>query len=118
MTLHDRLGEASLMNWDERELSERDNNIWARMEKRKISTKEKSKQIDLKQDYDSAQIGIDLIRKKKENRIYLFGIMGGYGSAKTNAKGNLYDAEGNIKGYSMGLYALFMMNTKIKMANT
>lgn len=102
LTLHDRIGEVALL--DEASLQDKSKNIWARMDTRKVSMKEKSDQIDLKQDYDALQVGFDLIRKKENNRMYLLGIMGGYGTAKTNAKGQLWDAKGSIDGYSLGLY--------------
>lgn len=102
LTLHDRIGEVALL--DVASLQDKSKNIWARVDKRKVSMKEKSDQIDLKQDYDAVQVGFDLIRKKENNRMYLLGIMGGYGNAKTNAKGQLWDAKGTIDGYSLGLY--------------
>lgn len=102
LTLHDRVGEVALL--DEASLKDKSKNIWARVDKRKVFMKEKSDQIDLKQDYDALQVGFDLIRKKENNRMYLLGIIGGYGTAKTNAKGQLWNAKGTIDGYSLGLY--------------
>lgn len=104
LTLHDRVGEVGLLHWKDDGLKDKSQNIWAHVNTKKVSMDEKSEQIRLKQDYNSMRVGFDLVRKKENARTYLFGIMGGYGQIKTHGKGLLYEAEGNISGYNVGLY--------------
>ena len=104
LTLHDRVGEVGLLHWKDDGLKDKSQNIWAHANTKKVSMDEKSEQIRLKQDYNSMRVGFDLVRKKENDRTYLFGIMGGYGQVKTHGKGLLYEAEGNISGYNVGLY--------------
>lgn len=104
ISLHDRMGEVGFSSWDTDKKGNDRGNVWARVDKRKSFINEKSGQIELRQDYDVIQVGVDLLHKKKANRTYLFGIMGGYGDAKTNSRGSLYTAEGKIHGYGFGVY--------------
>ena len=103
-SLHDRLGEVAFT-----ENEDKNNDVWARFDTRKVNVKTNLGGLDIGQTYNAVQFGYDFLHKEygKGNKksFFVAGIMGGYGDTSTTAKGTAYNAGGSLHGFSVGPYA-------------
>ncbi|HAU3360342.1 TPA: autotransporter outer membrane beta-barrel domain-containing protein [Salmonella enterica subsp. salamae] len=108
-TLYDRQGS---------QYHSEDGSMWARFQAGHAESNAADGNISIDNNYSQFQIGGDILNCMHEAQSITVGVMGSYINADTDSTGNEgadgshFSANGNVKGYNMGLYATWFADAK------
>ncbi|WP_274922514.1 autotransporter outer membrane beta-barrel domain-containing protein [Citrobacter youngae] len=95
-----------------------DGSVWARFKAGSADSQAAGGNVDIDNNYSQFQLGGDVLTWHGEEQSLTAGVMGSYINADTDSTGNRgadgsrFSANGNVKGYNLGIYATWFANAK------